>query len=230
MIMKENEIKSCRILIADDHKLFREGIRKILELEEDMMVCGEAYDGEEVLEKVKLLKPGVILMDINMPSINGVEATRAVKEVYPDTEVIALTVHDDEEYLFEIVKEGASGFILKDVETSTLLEAIREVTKGNCYIQPSITTKLIGGFNRMANKPTVPGENEAPQNYYGLTTRELEALELLAKGFSNYEISLELNISEKTVKNHVSNILRKLEVSDRTQAVVTALKLEIVEI
>ncbi|ACB85890.1 response regulator [Natranaerobius thermophilus] len=224
-----DENKTIRILLADDHALFRQGLKKILDMEEDLAVCGEAQNGEEVVDKVKLLKPNIILMDINMPLLNGVEATKYVKEVSPETKVIALTIHEDEEYLFEIVKEGAAGFLLKDVETPTLVQAIQEVNKGNSFIHPTITHKLLGEFNRLAqNSPRNIKSDEAVQSE--LTGREKEILELMAQGYTNKEISKELYISEKTVKNHVSNILRKMDVTDRTQAVITALKCGVVQI
>lgn len=219
--------QKIRALIADDHSLFRDGLKKILELENDISVCGEAKDGEEVMEKVELLKPDVVLLDINMPLMNGVDATRQIKQDYEDVKIIILTIHDDEEYLFETVKGGATGFLLKDVETSTLLQAIREVFEGKSFIHPSITPKLLGEFNRLATQP----KNSDPNiSGYELTKREKEILGLLARGYTNKKVSNYLYISEKTVKNHVSNILRKLDVSDRTQAVVTAVKLGMVDI
>lgn len=227
-MMADQNDDVIRILLADDHTLFRQGLKKILDLEEDMSVCGEAQNGEEVLEKVNQLEPHVVLMDINMPILNGVDATKAVKEARPDVNIIALTIHEDEEYLFEIVKEGASGFLLKDAETPTLVQAIKEVSKGNCFIHPTITYKLLGEFKRLAKNSRhliKDGEGETQ-----LTSREKEILGLMAKGLTNREVSAELYISEKTVKNHVSNILRKLEVSDRTQAVITALRLGLVDI
>ncbi|OWZ84909.1 response regulator [Natranaerobius trueperi] len=220
---------TIRILLADDHALFRQGLKKILELEDDMAVCGEAQNGEEVIDKVKLLTPTVVLMDINMPLLNGVEATREIKEIHPDIMIIALTIHEEEEYLFEIVKEGAAGFLLKDVETSTLVQAIREASKGNCFIQPTITRKLLNEFNRLSKQSAKVIKTDEI-DLYELTIREKEILELMTQGFTNKEISKELYISEKTVKNHVSNILRKLEVSDRTQAVIFALKHGIVQL
>ncbi|UMZ75040.1 response regulator [Natranaerofaba carboxydovora] len=229
--MNDNQTNNIRVLLADDHILFRSGLKKIIDMENNLEVCGEAQNGEEVLEKVKLLKPDVVLMDINMPYINGVEATREVKESYPDVKIIALTIHDDEEYLFEIVKEGASGYLLKDVDTPTLARAIEEVANGNCFIHPNVTHKLLGGFNRLAkNSPGLIKGNNLSEEDCDLTIREREILGLLAKGYSNNDLSEELGISEKTVKNHVSSILRKLDVSDRTQAVVTAFKNGLVEL
>jgi len=227
--MENHKTKTIRILLADDHALFRQGLKKILELEKDMAICGEAQNGEEVIDKVKLLNPDVVLMDINMPLLNGVEATSNILADCPDVKIIALTIHEDEEYLFEIIKEGAAGFLLKDVETSTLSQAIREVSQGNCFIHPTITHKLLGEFNRLArNSAKILTSEKADE--CDLTVREKEILELMAQGYTNKEISNTLYISEKTVKNHVSNILRKLEVSDRTQAVITSLKRGIVQI
>ncbi|UMZ75043.1 response regulator [Natranaerofaba carboxydovora] len=224
--MAEQNAK-IRVLIADDHSLFRNGLRKILELENDIAVCGEAKNGKEVVEKVNLLKPDVVLLDINMPLLSGVDATKEIKQKYDEVKIVILTIHADEEYLFETVKGGASGFLLKDVETPTLLQAIREVSEGKSFIHPSITPKLLGEFNRLATKSKDTGTEVTD---YELTTREKEILELMAKGYTNKKISKNLYISEKTVKNHVSNVLRKLDVSDRTQAVVTAVKLGLVDI
>ena len=223
MTVKKEENKTIRILLADDHSLFRQGLKKILDMEQDLAVCGEAQNGEEVVDKVRLLAPDVILMDINMPLLNGVEATKAVKEAKPEAKIVALTIHEDEEYLFEIIKGGAAGFLLKDVDTSTLVQAIREAFKGNCFIHPSITHKLLGEFTRLSrySAKNIKADQEMETD---LTGREKEILELMAQGYTNKEISQELYISEKTVKNHVSNVLRKMDVTDRTQAVITALK------
>lgn len=211
-----------KLLLVDDHRLFREGLKRILELEPDMVVVGQAGDGLEALACLTQLSPDVILMDINMPGCNGVEATKRIKAKRPDLAILMLTIHDDSEYLFEVMRSGASGYLLKDVEPVRLIEAIRTVAVGGSVVNPALTGRLITEFGRLS-KP--PAEEEQL-----LSSREQEVLCLMAKGQGNKEIAQNLYISEKTVKNHVSSILRKLDVSDRTQAVVQGVKLKLVEI
>jgi len=214
---------AVKLLLVDDHKLFREGLRRILELEPDLQVVGEAASGKAALAKLHECTPDVVLMDINMPELNGVEATRAIKERYPDMVVLVLSIHDDREYLLEVLKAGASGYLLKDVEPDRLVEAIRDVAKGGSIVHPGLTTKLIKELNRLSNP--VADRVESP-----LTEREGEILGLMASGLSNADIAKKVYISEKTVKNHVTNILRKLEVTDRTQAVIEGFKRGLVNI
>lgn len=214
---------AVKLLLVDDHKLFREGLRRILELEPDLQVVGEAASGKAALAKLHECTPDVVLMDINMPELNGVEATRAIKERYPDMVVLVLSIHDDREYLLEVLKAGASGYLLKDVEPDRLVEAIRDVAKGGSIVHPGLTTKLIKELNRLSNP--VADTVESP-----LTEREGEILGLMASGLSNGDIAKKVYISEKTVKNHVTNILRKLEVTDRTQAVIEGVKRGLVNI
>lgn len=216
-------MEEIKVLVVDDHPLIRQGLCKVLELEEKINVVGEAGDGSEALEKVRALQPDVILMDINMPDVNGIEAIGLIKKEFPRAKIIMLTIHDDDEYVLETMKTGAAGYVLKDVEPRNLIEAIRVVHKGGSYIHPTIAAKLMGEINRLSVKKSEPLREE-------LTRRELEVLNCLAKGYSNREIAKELYISEKTVKNHISNIFHKLNVSDRTQALIQALKLKLVNL
>lgn len=208
------------IVLADDHVLVRKGLKKILEMEDDLEVIGEASDGSEALEEVRGKKPDVLLLDINMPRMNGIEVAEVLKKEGSDTKVIILTIYDDREYLLELVKVGVSGYILKDIEPQNLIEAVRYVNRGETYIQPTLSKALIAEYNRVTQP--IAGAKKP------LTPREKEVLAFIAEGMSNSEISEELNISEKTVKNHVSSILRKLNLMDRTQAAVFALKNKLV--
>lgn len=216
--------KKIQVIIVDDHPLVREGLRKILEMEEDINVIDEAGDGQGAINMARLLKPDVILMDINMPGTNGIEATRVIKREMPRVGVIALTIHEEEEYVFELVRAGVSGYVLKDIDPAELVDNIRMVAKGNSVIAPSITSKIFGEINRLSRK------RRQKEEWEKCTEREMDVLKLIAKGKSNKEIAKDLSISEKTVKNHITSIFRKLEVDDRTQAVLFALKHNLVEL
>lgn len=206
------------ILIADDHSLIRQGLKQILELEKDITVVAQASNGSEAVQLARTYRPDVILMDINMPGTNGLQAIKEIKQEKLESRVIVLTIHEDREYLFKTLQMGAEGYVLKDAETSVLIEAIRNVYSGQSYIQPNMTMELVKEFNRV----TLHEKEKHDEN--NLTTREIEVLELIAEGMINKEIAKKLYISEKTVKNHVSNIFRKLNVSDRTQAAIYAFK------
>ncbi|HET7626978.1 MAG TPA: response regulator transcription factor [Bacillales bacterium] len=225
---KFNKVKSTRIVLIDDHRLFREGVKRILEMVDDFKVVDEGDDGKEVEAIVKVHEPDVVLMDINMPGINGVEATRRLMEASPDTKVIILSIHDDESYVTHALKSGASGYLLKEMDSDSLVEAVRVVSEGGAYIHPKVTHNLINEFRRLANggdnNDSGYGNIEYRKPLHILTRRECEVLQLLADGKSNRAIGEALYISEKTVKNHVSNILQKINVEDRTQAVVEAIK------
>jgi len=208
-----------RVMIADDHSLMRKGLQQILELEDDIKVIAQAKDGQEAVELGLATAPDIILMDINMPIKNGLQAIRELKERGCSAQIIVLTIHEDREYLLKSVKAGASGYVMKDAESDHLIEAIRDVYNGQTYVQPNITTSFIKEFDE-AHKPDV---NKKLQ-HNNLTQREIEVLLLIAEGKNNREIAEELFISDKTVKNHVSNIFRKIDVSDRTQAAVYVLK------
>lgn len=224
---KFNKVKVTRIVLIDDHRLFREGVRRILDMVDDFQVIDEGDDGKEVEAIVKVHEPDVVLMDINMPGINGVEATRRLMEISPETKVIILSIHDDETYVTHALKSGASGYLLKEMDSNSLVEAVRVVSEGGAYIHPKVTHNLINEFRRLANggdNSTGYANVEYRKPLHILTRRECEVLQLLTDGKSNRAIGEALYISEKTVKNHVSNILQKVNVEDRTQAVVEAIK------
>lgn len=210
-----------KVLIVDDHSLVRQGLKKVLELEEDIVVVGEADDGNKALEIAGETQPDVVLMDISMPKMNGIQATRAFRKKGFKCAILILTIHDDKEYMMEVIRAGASGYVLKDIEPAKLVEAIKTVNSGGSYIQPNLTMGLISEYKKLSSKARLLKENP-------LTKREMEVLQLIAEGMSNAEIAKELYISEKTVKNHVSSILRKLNVEDRTQAAVFAIKNDLV--
>lgn len=224
-----------RIVLADDHQLFREGLKRIINMESDMEVIAECGDGIQVIELCNEVTPDVVLMDINMPIENGVVATERLKTIFPDIKIIILSIHDDESYVFETLRKGASGYLLKDMEAESLVNAIRSVVNGHAFIHPKVTGKLINQLRRMTYLDEVgvvgPGETikENGLKYNNienspLTKREAEVLRLMAEGKSNKVIGDNLFISEKTVKNHVSSILQKMEVDDRTQAVIISIK------
>jgi DNA-binding NarL/FixJ family response regulator len=206
------------VLIADDHSLIRQGLKQILELESDIVVIAQASNGSEAIQLAREYKPDVILMDINMPGINGLQAIEQIKDDKISSRIIVLTIHEDREYLFKTLQMGAEGYVLKDAEPKVLIEAIRNVHSGRSYIQSNMTMELVKEFNRV----TLHEKEKHDDN--NLTSREVEVLELIAEGMINKEIAKQLYISEKTVKNHVSNIFRKLNVSDRTQAAIYAFK------
>jgi two-component system response regulator DegU len=211
-------LKKINILIADDHAMLRQGIKQILELESDIAVVAQASNGEEAIKLARDYEPDVILMDINMPGTNGLQAIKEIKQEKPSSKIIVLTIHEDREYLFKALQMGAEGYVLKDAEPSVLIEAIRNVSRGQSFIQPSMTKELVKEFNRV----TLHEKEKNDDN--NLTAREIEVIELIAEGMINKEIAKRLYISEKTVKNHVSNIFKKLDVSDRTQAAIYAFK------
>ena len=210
-----------KILLVDDHLLVRQGIKKILELEEDFQVVGEAGNGEEALGKFENLKPDIILLDINMPELNGIETLKQIKAMDKNQKVIMLTFHDEREYLVETINSGANGYILKDAESESLIRGIRDVNKGGSYVHPSIAGVLVKSQKQTEVEPKLSKEMEDLRR---LTRREKEVLKLISQGMNNREIANALFISEKTVKNHVSNIFKKIHVNDRTQAAIFALK------
>ncbi len=211
-------MEKIKVMIADDHSMFRQGIKQILELEKDIAVIAQASNGDEAVKLAREYKPDVVLMDINMPGTSGLQAIKELKQDGNIFKVIVLTIHEDREYLFKTLQMGAEGYVLKDAEPAVLVEAIRNVNGGQSYIQPNMTRELVREFNRV----TMHEKEKADEN--ALTSREIEVLELIADGMINKEIAKQLYISEKTVKNHVSNIFKKLNVSDRTQAAIYAFK------
>jgi NarL family two-component system response regulator LiaR len=200
------------VLIADDHPFVRHGLRTYLDTLEDMEVLGEAADGAQAVELASQLLPDVVLMDLVMPEVDGIEATRRIRAASPATKVIALTSFDDDEKVFPAIKAGAAGYLLKDVAPAELAEAVRKASRGEALLAPSVAARLM---------QEVSGERVAPG---GLTERELEVLLLIARGLPNKQIAAELVVSEKTVKTHVSNILAKLHLADRTQAALYAVR------
>jgi DNA-binding NarL/FixJ family response regulator len=208
-----------RVLIADDQALVRAGFKMILDAEDDLEVVGEAADGAEAVELARRLKPDVVLMDIRMPQLDGIEATRRVTAVHrdPPTRVLMLTTFDLNEYVYEALRAGASGFLLKDVPPEQLAAGIRVIAAGEALLAPSITKRLIQEFASAA-----PATANPPKGLDELTARELEVLKLVARGLSNAEIAAELIVSETTVKTHVARVLMKLGLRDRVQVVVLA--------
>lgn len=215
-------MEKIRVLIADDHPLIREGLRRVLELDPHIEICDEVGDGQGAINLARSLHPDVILMDLKMPGTSGLEASRVLRREMPDIKIIILTVAEDEEML-EVIKAGASGYLLKDVEPAELLKSIYDVVDGKPAFHPVVTGKLLGEYNRLSSH-----ENE--QGICNLTEREKEVLSLIAKGESNRGIARKLFISEKTVKNHITSIFRKIKVTDRTQAAIYAIKNHMVEI
>ncbi|RID84776.1 DNA-binding response regulator [Peribacillus asahii] len=216
------------IVIIDDHQLFREGVKRILDFEASFDVVAEGDDGSEAMNLVETYHPDVVIMDINMPNVNGIEATQQLIQQYPETKVIILSIHDDENYVQHALKTGAQGYLLKEMDADALIEAVRVVADGGSYLHPKVTHNLVKEYRRLvsdenANQDTIHAP-EIRRPLHLLTRRECEVLQLLADGQSNRAIGETLYISEKTVKNHVSNILQKMNVNDRTQAVVLAIK------
>ncbi|MBA9026714.1 response regulator [Peribacillus huizhouensis] len=217
------------IIIIDDHQLFREGVKKILEFEPAFDVVAEGDDGCEAMNLVETHRPDVVIMDINMPQLNGVEATRLLIERFQDMKIIILSIHDDENYVTHALQTGAQGYLLKEMDADALVEAVKVVADGGSYLHPKVTHNLVKEYRRIAIEQMEERESslyipEIRKPLHLLTRRECEVLQLLADGQSNRGIGETLFISEKTVKNHVSNILQKMNVNDRTQAVISAIK------
>ncbi len=205
-----------RVLLVDDQRLMREGLRTLLELEPGLAVAGEAGNGQEGLDLYIELRPDVVLMDVRMPVLDGVEATRRLIARFPNARVIILTTFDDDEYVFEGLRAGARGYLLKDVGIGELAEAIRTVVSGGVLIQPSVARKVVAEFARL--RPQAPAPISAPALSEPLSEREIEILTCLAQGLTNREIAERLFLAEGTVKNYVTNILGKIGTRDRTQA------------
>jgi DNA-binding NarL/FixJ family response regulator len=218
--------EAIRVLIVDDHALFRRGLIMVLESEEGIEVVAEAEDGDEAITKAADCAPDVVLMDVRMPKVTGIAATRAIADVVPTAKILMLTVSDEEEDLFEAVKAGASGYLLKEISIEEVADAIRAVVEGQSLISPSMASKLLNEFNALARRAEEKQNIPAPK----LTDRELEVLKLVAQGMSNKEIADDLFISENTVKNHVRNILEKLHLHSRMEAVVYAVREKLLDI
>jgi DNA-binding NarL/FixJ family response regulator len=209
-----------RILLADDQALFRESLALLLNAQPDLQVVGEAANGEAALAQVAALRPQVVLMDLRMPVLDGVAATRRLRAEHPDVQVIALTTFDDDADVFAALRAGAIGYLLKDVAGATLFDALRAAARGESFLPPTIATKVVAGITRMAEPAQAPQPLAHP-----LSEREREILQLLARGATNREIAAALVVAEGTVKNHITNILGKLQVETRTQAALVAREL-----
>lgn len=214
---------TIRVLVADDQELVRTGFRVILNAEPDLQVVGEARDGNEVIEAARRLHPEVVLMDIRMPNLDGIEATRRIVAGTGSPRVLILTTFDLDEYVYEALRAGASGFLLKDAAADELLQAIRVVAAGEALLAPSITRRLIEDYARR------PAPRRQPEALADLTARELDVMRLLARGMSNTDIARELFLGDATVKTHVARIFSKLSLHDRAQAVVLAYETGLVQ-
>lgn len=218
-----------QVLLVDDQTLVRQGIQMLLEIEADIQVIGQAENGREALQLVEALRPDVVLMDVRMPEMDGVAATQAISARFPDTGVIILTTFEDDESVFGGLEAGARGYLLKDISSEEMAQAIRKVAAGEALIQPSITRKVLAEFSRLATAAEKSANKSLqPALVEPLTEREQEVLCALAKGLSNREIAQQLVITEGTVKNHVSSLIAKLGVRDRTQAVLKAQELGLI--
>jgi DNA-binding NarL/FixJ family response regulator len=213
-----------RILLVDDQALFREGLRILLSSQPDFDVVAEAANGEEALRQAAVNRPDVVLMDLRMPVLDGVAATRRLHELYPMTRVIALTTFDEDEYIFEGLRAGAYGYLLKDVPSQKLYEAIYAANRGEYFLMPSVTARVMAEFSRLPRSQPI----QTPTNQPPLSEREKQILKMVALGASNKEIAEELVIAEGTVKNHLSNIFDKLEARDRMQAVLKSKEMGII--
>jgi DNA-binding NarL/FixJ family response regulator len=215
MSQGERSAQPTRVLVADDHNLFRYGIKAMLANAEGFEVVGEAATGEEVVEKVAQTRPDIVLMDIQMPGINGIEATRRVLERDPSIGVVVVTMFEDDDSVFAAMRAGARGYVLKGADAQEVLKVVGAVAEGEAHFGPEIARRLMAFFS--APKPAAPSEA-----FPELTAREAELLDLIARGLNNTEIAKRLYVSQKTVRNHVSNIFLKLQVADRAQAIVKA--------
>ena len=217
-VSKRCGMSRITVLLADDHAVVREGMRELIGRERNLEVVGEAEDGKEAVDRVAELHPDVVLMDINMPVVNGIEATRQIKALYPATAVLVLSAYDDDQYVFALLEAGAAGYLLKNVRGRQLLEAIRSVHAGESVLHPVVARKVVTRF--LSSAPGHPGTDEVEP----LSGRELEILRLAACGMTNKEIAKKLVLSGRTVQAHLANIFEKLSVGSRTEAVIHALK------
>lgn len=214
--------EKIRILLADDHVMLRQGTLALLQREADIEVIGQASDGRQAVDLAHDLRPDIVVMDVRMPELSGVEATRLIREALPEVQVLVLTAHDDEQYIFSLLEAGASGYLLKTAPVSELAKAIRQVKSGESPLSPSIARKIVVRMsNKDAKSPQAAQENA---NSNDLTSRELEVLQLLAQGMNNRAIAESMSVSERTVHAHLSNIFTKMGVSSRLEAVLLAIR------
>lgn len=214
-------MSDIRVLIVDDHPLLRQGLSRLLELEGGIQVIGQASNGVEALRMTSQLNPDVLLLDINMPGMNGIEVAKTVREENPETEILVLTIHDNESYVNEMIRIGAKGYLLKDAEPREVVQAIQKVAQGEAVYSSDLMERVMERYHHMEVQYSRL-QSAAAIHDLDLTNRELEILQYICEGLSNKEIAHALFISEKTVKNHITSLLRKLEVDDRTQAAVFA--------
>ena len=219
-------MERIKVLIVDDHRVVREGLSAILQSKENIQVLGEAQDGQEAVEKARSLLPDVILMDVSMPKMTGVEATRIIKREFPHIGIIALTMYEEQQYIFDLVRGGATGYLLKDSDSDQIVKAIMSVYRGESLIHPAVASKILAEFSLLAQKKG----KKSGWVEHDLTEREITVLRLVADGKTNKEIANNLDLSEKTVKNHVRNIFHKLQVYDRTQAAILAIRKGLLEL
>lgn len=212
---------TIKVLIVDDHAVVRDGLISMLGREKDFTVVGEAQNGLEAVEKAQVLEPDVILMDLRMPELDGVEAMHRIRSQNPEVRFIVLTTYDTDEYIFDAIEAGAKGYLLKDASREELFSAVRAVQRGESLIQPGIAARILDRFTQLSSQATSTSL---------LSGREVEVLQLMAKGSANKEIGASLSISESTVKTHVANIFQKLDVNDRTDAVTQALQKGIIKL
>jgi DNA-binding NarL/FixJ family response regulator len=224
--MTDQRPDAIRVIVADDHALFRRGLEMVLESEPDIEVVAEANDGNEVIALSEQHMPDLVLMDVRMPGRSGIEATQSIKDAVPHTKILMLTISDEEEDLYDAIKAGANGYLLKEISIEEVAGAIRSVHMGQSLISPSMASKLLNEFAAMARKDEEKQQMPAPR----LTEREMEVLTLVAQGLNNRDIAKQLFISENTVKNHVRNILEKLHLHSRMEAVVYAVREKLLEI
>ncbi len=211
-------MKKITILLAEDHVVVRESIRQSLEREENFQVVGEAGNGEEAVEMARQLKPAVVIMDISLPKLNGIEATKQIKAIQPSAIILVLTAYDYEQYIFPLLEAGAAGYLLKDISSRELINAIQTVFRGEAVLHPAIARKVLGRFKRSG------GESESEQDMDVLTKRETTILKMAAKGMGNSEIAESLHLSVRTIESHLGSIFNKLAVGSRTEAVIEAMK------
>ncbi len=222
---REEVPTKIRVLLADDHVVVRQGTKELLEQEKDIVVVGEASDGTEAVRKAMETRPDIVIMDIRMPGMSGIEATKQIRKMLPRTQVLALTAYDDDEFVFSLLKAGASGYLMKTAPFEELVRAIREVFVGHSVLDPAVARKVVSLMSSDQQRQNRPmGLDQETVKNAGLTKREMEVLRMLAEGLSNKEIASKLYISPRTVQTHLSNIFSKMGVSSRTEAVLKALK------